>query len=207
MTKRKKIILLCSAIFFLAGIGATIPLLVDGDNSSQSSTADTSSTEVSVSMSSSFVESIESTSTDSSADESTQTTSSEFSSDSSEASDSSDSANSGDSTASSEESSQLDGTMSAFSDFSSLDTSSVKELVLGENTLSLIDEQAAFFTPSTDGSYLFTASAGVRIVYFSTVTLRYEEVTGALPLTAGTDLRLILYAEGEQTVTIHIEKQ
>lgn len=207
MTKRKKIILLCSAILFLAGIGATIPLLVGGEDSSQSSTADTSSTEVSVSISSSFLESVESTSTDSSADESTQITSTELSSDSAEANDSIEDIQSGGSTASSEEISQSDGTMSAFSDSSPLDTSSVKELVIGENTLPLIDERAAFFTPSTNGQYLFTTSANARIVYFSTLTLRYEEVAGALTLTANTELRLIIYAEGEQTVTIHIEMQ
>ena len=207
MTKRKKIILLCSAILFLAGIGVTIPLLVGSEDSSQSSTADTSSTEVSVSMSSSFLESIEGTSTDDSANESSQITSNSSHGDSTEASDGIEELQSDSSTVSSEEILQSDGTMSASSDSSSPDTSSVKELVIGENTLLLINERAASFTPSANGQYLFTASEGTRIVYFSTITLRYEEVTGALTLTANTELRLIIYAEGEQTVTIRIEMQ
>lgn len=204
MKKRKKIILLCSAVFFLAGIGATIPLLVGGEDSSQSSTADTSSTEVSVSMSSPLVESMDSTSTALSAEESEEVSSAELDS---EANESSESVESGDSVASSVENPQSDSTMSALNDSSSPDTSSVKELVIGENTLLLIDERAASFTPSTDGQYLFTTSAGARVFYFSTITFRYEELTGALTLTANTEFRLILYAEGEQTVTIHIQMQ
>ena len=302
MTKRKKVILLCLAIATIACLGITIPLLVGGENSSQSSTTDTSSTEVSVSMSTPLFESSESASEAKSEFSSDETSSEDTSSESEETSSNEISV---DSTQSSEET-QTSDSMSEMSASTSSDTSSVedlqlcscqlsiplanvttgieygfivpetgmygicsqstpqkgeglalvytlggksgyitsekqtfflqkgdflfltayvfdtslfhdgvflmdltvtRQLVLGENILSAFEERVVYFTPPTSGEYLFTASEGVHIYTYSYEHLRNVEVTGPLSLSAGEEIRLVLYADGETTATITITKQ
>ncbi len=294
MTKRKKIILFAAAIVAVTAVGVTIPMLINGEDSSQSSTSDTSSTEASVFISSSSLESA--------------TSESEVSSDTpigtSEINSSEETSNeiSVDSTQSSEET-QTSDSMSEMSASTSSDTSSMeslqlcscqlsiplsdvttgieygfivpetgtygicsqstpqkgeglalvytlggesgyitsekqtfslqkgdflfltayvydtclfhdgvflmdltvtRQLVLGENILSAFEECVVYFTPSTDGEYLFTASAGAHIYTYSYEHLRNVEITGPLSLSAGEEIRLVLYADGETTTSITI---
>ena len=300
MTKRKKIILLCLAIGAIACLGATIPLLFIGEDSAHSSNTDTSSFEVSVSISDSSSANEESFHKESSPIQSD--SGEEISSDSEEASKDSTDVNSdsisqtSDSTSEAEDSSSIEsasplelvglgahgltvhsiqgergaqfcftvpqtglyaissqsilpneegialtytiGNVSSYVTHEkqtlslkegdillltayvyddslfvggsfTMDFSILRLLDLGENTLSLTDSCEVYFTPLTDGEYLFTASEGVRIFYFSTTTLRNEELTTPLSLKAGMEVRLVLQLEnpnGEaQTVYISVQ--
>lgn len=301
MTKRKKVILLCLAIAMVAGLGITIPLLVGGEDSSQSSTTDTSSTEVSVSTSNSLLDSTESASEEihqSSHDVSSEEVSSDseescaIDSDSDESSDhvsqTSDSmseanessapetsspivieglgshslsipyaqgnkgvvysftvpetglyAISSASITSTEERFALVYTIAGVSEYVTnekqtlflqkddvvlftaylyddflfigsnfpMDLSLTRQLALGENDISLVGECVVYFLPPTSGEYIFTASGGVRIFSFSPVTLRNEEITQPLMLTAGIEIRLVLQADGEQQTTVTIQSK
>ena len=297
MKKRKKILLLCSVLFVLAGLGVTIPLLITGEDSSQSSSTDTSLEEVSVSTSSSMESSP--TSEETSASLSTQI--------SDEDSSEEDSEDSSENDESSEDISQTSDSMSEVNDSSSppalptptgyltlgsnslsipygegesgtcyafqvpetgvyvlfsqsittsveeydlhytvngitncitsekttlslqkgdvlsfiaylhddslfvegvfqMDVTITRQLSLGENSLSITDRCAVYFTAPSDGTYVFNASDNVRILCFSSSSLHYEEVTQPLSLTAGQVLELILQGEGEQHCTITISK-
>ena len=310
MTKRKKITLLCIAATAVACLGVAIPLLIAGEDSSQSesSNADTSSAEVSVSISGSFStseeidgessnegeNSKESESSEERTSESvensdeTSETSAENNDSISQTSDSMSATNdssspeasspielaglgahglsipstqgktgveysfavpetglyalSSQSVLESEEGLALTYTVEGFTDYVtyekktlalkegevllltayvydeslfiddsfSMDFSITRLLDLGENTLSFTDKCEVYFLPFEDGEYLFTASEGVRILYFSTTSLRNEELTKPLSLTAGMEIRLILQLEDEEneekTITITVKR-
>ena len=307
MTKRKKVTLLCMATVLVACLGVAFPLLMTGEDSSQSesSNTDASSAEVSVSISGSCSASEEgsgesgkeSTSDKETSGKDSQTSNEETSSESvqpsseseaysdsiSQTSDSMSATNDSSSTETSspieltglgahglsvpysqgkteatyfftvpedgvyaissqsvtagEERFALTYTVNGFTDYVtdekqlldlkqgdvllltayayddslfvqgsfSIDFSITRQLHVGENTLSVIDERVVvYFIPTTDGEYLFTASANAKIFYYSALTYRNEELTTALSLTAGVEISLIVQMESEEEERVKI---
>lgn len=146
MTKRKKIILFSAAIVAVTAVGVTIPMLINGEDSSQSSTSDTSSTEVSVSVNTSFSDSTDSIreeiSDEASAENSNKEVNNEISNEIS-----------GESAESDSNISQTSDSMSETNSSSSPETPTPLELTgLGVHSLSIPSQQG------TDGVlYAFTA--------------------------------------------------